>query len=104
MTPLAATAPTPDVVFMLGQLMERTEGLPQLKKDLAGVIIALAALQEDFETHRIETNDELRRIRNGAARTRTWLTNLRTEWKVAIALTALFSKELLEQAWKRLAH
>jgi hypothetical protein len=87
MTP--APAPATNVTFMLGQLMDRTECLPELRDDVSTLKADFRHLRDVFDAHSKKTDEELTRINKIASAEREKFAFLRGKWAGGAALLAL---------------
>src|SRR4051812_34726572 len=95
-----ATAPAPD----------NTQLLIAMNRDIATLMAQSDAMQSDiaelkvqFVRHSEDTEEELRRIRNAATRTRNGLTLLRGKWQGAVIVLMLV-KEAAAYLWPKAGH
>jgi hypothetical protein len=96
---IPASNPSNNVTFMLGQLMERTEGLPEMRETVARTEQRVAALEDKFDKH----DEDMRRMRVGVANTRTTVARLRGKWQGA-AVVLLLAKDVVLHFWPKGAH
>lgn len=95
-----ATAPAPD----------NTHLLIAMNRDIATLMAQSEAMQSDiaelkvqFVRHSEDTEEELRRIRNAATRTREGLTFLRGKWQ-GVVLMLVVLKEAAAYLWPKGGH
>lgn len=88
-----APAPSPNVAYMLGQLMERTEGLPEMRETVARTEERVQALEEKFDKH----DAEMRRLRSDNSKWQRTLAFAKGQWKTAAALAAI----LADHYWRK---
>lgn len=101
MTP--ASAPATNVSYMLGQLMDRTECLPELRDDVSTLKADFRHMRDDFDAHSKATDEELRRIRLGSVTTRVSFARLRGKWQGAV-IVLLMIKEAAMYLWPQGRH
>lgn len=103
MSPASAPTQQLNVQYMLGQLMDRTECLPDMKDDVSTLKSDFRHLREDFDAHTKATDDELKRIRGSAVKTRVTIAGLRGKLQ-GIALVLLLVKEAVVHLWPKAGH
>jgi hypothetical protein len=92
MTPAPAPAPI-NVQFALGQLMDRTECLPELRNDVATLKSDMRHLRDEFNRHSQATDDAISKISGTATENTNALSYLRGKWQGAV-IVVLVLKEI----------